>query len=470
MRSKSRIVSDVSAAIYCRISLASTGDTTKTDDQERICRELCERKGWQVRDVYVDHAKSAWQPNRKRPAWDKMIADVEHGLISAIVVYHGDRLLRTHEDLLKLLHLARTRDIKLASPAGERDLGNYDDQFILEIEASMAKRESANTSRRRKAQYERMRREGRVRPGGYGGRAFGFSSDGLTHVDAEAEALRDAAAMILAGEGLRAATRELAGRGLTGVTGKPLGHKSLRSALMRPGTAGLMPDGVSVAAWPAVLDRETWETTRAILDGRAVAFHGYATNARKNLLSGIARCGVCDSGLQLRAESRSRTGNEHGERDGYGCVRPGCRKVQRNIRMLDAYVTRRVINLLANPLNPAPQIPGKPELASEFATLTRARAETASAIENPSSAHLLLLLKRLDTLDKRLLELRELAAESAAAKLRQRHSGVSFDEFANLPLDVRRSLVQSCFTVIVLPASRRGPGFNPDDVQLRRVT
>jgi len=114
----------VTCGIYCRISLARDGDTTKTDDQERICRELADRLGWKVIDVYTDGSKSAWQPARKRREWDRMVADIESGRISAIVVYHGDRLLRTHEDLLTLIHLARTRGIHLASPAGTRDLGN----------------------------------------------------------------------------------------------------------------------------------------------------------------------------------------------------------------------------------------------------------------------------------------------------------------------------------------------------------
>ena len=46
-----------------------------------------------------------------------MLAAIESGAITGIVVYHGDRLLRTQEDLLTLIKLARTRGIHLASPA-----------------------------------------------------------------------------------------------------------------------------------------------------------------------------------------------------------------------------------------------------------------------------------------------------------------------------------------------------------------
>src|SRR6266567_63046 len=173
--------SHIRAGIYCRLSLAVMGDTTKVEDQKRICQELAARAGWEVAEVYTDNSKSAWQPNRKRPRWDAMLADVDAGRLDAIIVYHGDRLIRRPEDLGDLLKLSRAKGIRLASPTGARDLGNADDEFVLWIEAAMANRESANISRRKKAGYERMRRAGRVRPGGRGGRAFGFAVDGITH-------------------------------------------------------------------------------------------------------------------------------------------------------------------------------------------------------------------------------------------------------------------------------------------------
>ena len=457
--------STVRAGIYCRISLAVIGDMTKTDDQERICRELCSRQGWDVHDVYTDHARSAWQRNRKRPGWDRMLKDVEAGRINAIVVYHGDRLIRQPFDLEKLIGLAESKGVKLASPTGTRDLANKDDHFILRIEAAMACRESDNTSRRRIAQYERWRREGRTRPGGRGGRAFGYATDGLTVAGPEADALREAASRLMAGEPLGAIARDLSARGITGASGRPLSHTSLRESLLRPRTAGLMPDGVSPAAWPAILGREEWESLRALIGDRGKSFHSYATNARRHLLSGIAVCGACGSGLQLRAESASRGAVPHA-RDGYGCTRPGCRKVQRNILLLDAYVGRRVVNRLGRQDNPESRAPEHPGLAAEFRALTEARAEAAAAVEDPSSPHLKLLLARLERIDGRLGELRELAGDSARGRLLRDHAGITYDEFCAEALGVRRALVAACFAIEVLPASGRGPGFRPEDVRL----
>src|SRR5215813_2112588 len=180
----------VQAGIYCRLSHSRDGDTTKVDDQEhRYCRPLCKQLGWAVAEgvgypqpngVYVDNSKSAWQKNRKRPAWDQMLADVNNGRLGALAIYHGDRLIRQPFDLETLLNLADGRGIRLASPTGTRNLDNADDRFILRIEAAMACRESDNTSRRMKTGIERRLLGGTVNTGGRDGRLFGFDTGGIT--------------------------------------------------------------------------------------------------------------------------------------------------------------------------------------------------------------------------------------------------------------------------------------------------
>jgi len=454
----------VQAGIYCRISLAAMGDTTKVDDQERICRELAARLGWGVVDVYQDHARSAWQPNRKRKQWDRMVADIEAGRINGIIVYHGDRLLRTHEDLLTLIRLARSRGIKLASPAGTRDLGSYDDQFILEIEASMAKRESANTSRRRKAQYDRWRTEGRVRPGGRGGRAFGFQTDGVTLVDAECDVIREMAGRVLRGESAGTIARDVSARGFRTPAGSEFTHATVRKMLARPRCAGLMPDGESRAAWEPVLDRETWERVRLALDARAEGF-GHATNARRWLLSGIAACGLCSSPMSI-SPSKGRSRKEY--ENGYACTAPGCRRVYRSAPLLDAYVGRMTVNRLSHPLAPEAEAPAAPDSAAEWAALAREQAETQrlAASYSASAGRLSLLMARLDAIDARMAELREREAGGTLARLLEAYRGITWEQWLALPLEVRRALVSAHFRVTVLPASRRGPGFRTEDVRL----
>lgn len=448
----------VKAGIYCRISIAALGDTTKTDDQERICRDLAERLGWEVVDVYSDPNRSAWQANRKRKQWDRMLTDVETGRINAIVTYHGDRLVRRHEDLSKLLGLAKSRGVKLASPTGTRDLDSDDDQFVLEIEASMAKRESANTSRRRKMLYARMRREGRTRPGGKGGRAFGFESDGLTHVSRETAILRRVARAILRGHSLGSAVSGLRAQGVLTTAGNTMSQNTLRRILISPRTAGLMPDGERKAAWKPVLDRGTWEMVRAIL--LANQANPRAGRGAQQLLSGDATCSECGHVVWAGHNASGLV---------YRCPPPGCGKVARNVALLDAYVTGRVVGRLSREDNPRPEIRLSDGDAAELAALTARRAETEEFIAKLADAparRIEVLSRALDSFDEKIGVIRERMADDSAGRLRARYAGISVEEFGALPLDVRRALARGCYRVIIKPASRRGPGFHEQDVTM----
>jgi DNA invertase Pin-like site-specific DNA recombinase len=444
------------------MSLAILGDTTKVEDQERICRQLAETRGWTVAAVYTDNNLSAWNRKVVRPGWQAMLKAVDKGEVNAIVAYHGDRLYRQPRDLEKLIDLAEGKGIRLASPMGEYDLGKSSDRIMARVMAAMQEGESARTSERRKTQYERWRREGRVRAGGRGGRAFGFESDGVTQIPLEADLIREAARRVLAGEGVGDICRDWTNRGIVTTTGIPFSHGTLRKLLARPRYAGLMPDGVSKAAWDPVLDRETWEQVSAVLNARAAGF-GYATNTRKHLLSGIALCGTC--GKPLRAKMSQGKGNRRYQ-TGYTCVTPGCKGVWRDRDGLDAYVGRMTVNRLDHPDKPAPRAPEHPGLAAEFATLTTALKETDDALEDISGGAIGPLRARRKGIVQRLAELRDLAAGDAAARLRSAHQGVTWDEWPGLPLQVRRSLVAACFRVTVLPASKRGPGFRAEDVRM----
>jgi site-specific DNA recombinase len=446
------------AGIYTRISLAALGDTTKTGDQERICRELAARLGWDVAEVYCDHSKSAWQKNRKRKQWDRMLADVDRGHINAIVVYHGDRLVRRPQDLSKLLDLADNKGVKLASPTGTYDLDK--NRLELWIRAAFAEEESQRTSERRQDQYKRWRREGRVRTGGRGGRAYGFAKDGLALVPPEVTIIQEAARRVLDGEPTLAIARDLTARGHRTPTGGPFTHGTLRKMLSRARYAGLMPDGVSPAAWQPVLDQATWEAVRGVLEAKAAGF-GYATNARRWLLSGIACCGACGTPLAIKTENRA------GKTPGYRCIQQNCRRVQRSAEHLDEYVITRTIARLGNPANPPGRVPENHMLARELRTLIIQRSGTAERIRDPSrGGQLDMLLDRLSAIDARLEQLRSLAAGNAQSKLLGAHTGITREQWNALPLTTRRALIAACYTVTVLPASKRGPGFNTADVRL----
>lgn len=462
------------AGIYCRLSLAKYGDTANVDDQEHRGRQSCRQRGWQIakgvgypepNGVFVDNSVSAWKLGVRRPGWEAMLEAVDAGKLQALWVYHGDRLIRRPEDLGRLLGVARVKGIQLASGIGDRDLGNPDDEYILWIEAAGFGRESASTSRRMKRDIERRRNRGIVNSGGRGGRLFGFETDGVTHVPAEAAIVREVITAVQEGNGIRSIAADLAQRGVTTTAGKPMHAMAVKRILRSPRYAGLMPDGASKAAWEPIVGQEDWERARSLASDRAGPLMPGHT-ARRYLLTGIATCEKCGGGMQaLPAYTRKATGIRVASR--YGCMKPGCRKVWRSLAHLDEYTITATLGRLNHPGNPPGRIPESPGLAAQFAALSVQQTETEAMIADPDAGMPLNLLRsRLATIAARLAELRDLAAGDAQSRMRGTHAGLTRDAFDALPLGVRRSLVAACFAVTVLPASRRGPGFNPADVRL----
>lgn len=455
----------IRAAIYCRISLASMGDTTKVDQQEEQCREICRMRGWDVGDVFTDNSRSAWQRNRKRPGWDAMLEGIGAGRFGAVASYWGDRIVRQPRDLEDWLDLREGRDLLFASVVGQYDLNNPDHRMMMRWEVARACNESDTISRRTKNHHEQRRREGLTRPGGRGGRAICFASDGVTHVPREVEWAREAARRILGGESTGSVAADLAARGWVTPLGRPMAVDTLKKVLLRPRMAGLMPDGESKGAWEPVVDRETWERVRMVLSAKAAMFPT-ATGARRWLLSGIAVCGNegCGKPLQINM-SQGRGRKEYVA--GYAC-RDGCKKVYRSALHLDAYVGARVVARLANPLSPEGRAMPV-DHAAEWAVLEREQADTNALLADykASAGRTRTLMARLDQIDERMAELRDLAAGDSRTRLLDRYAGITREQWeSELTLDVRRALVAGCFRVVVLPASGRGPGFRAEDVRL----
>ncbi len=451
------------------------GDTTKVDDQDALNHKTADQRGWTIPPelVFKDNSRSAWQRTRKRPAWDAMLKAIDRGEVDAIIVYHGDRLIRQPWDLELLLNVAREKGIRLASPTGDRNLDNPDDQFVLRIEAAQACRESDNISRRQKRGHERRRAEGIVRSGGRGGRAFGFETDGITHRKAEIVLMRECADRLLAGEGAGAIGRDWNERGVLTVTGGQWEHGTIKKMMLRPRVAGLMPDGETRAAWAPVLDddlqiaREKWEAVKAVLEGRALAF-AFATNVSAHLLSSIPICGPCGNPEVIRHNSKNKA------LIGYGCNTPGCRKTHRHKEHLEAHVIGHVLELLNDrSFIDEVRAPADAGLAAELAALEVRKAEAEQAlaklVDNP---HIKpeLLVASIAGFDERIAHVRGRVAMSARRRLLAEHVGLTEAQWEDLPLATRRALVRATYRVTIWPVRKKGPGFEAETVDLDKVT
>jgi len=100
-------------------ALARFGDTTKVDDQERICRELATQLGWHVAEVYTDNSISAWNKRVKRPGWLAMLeATLAYGVSRQTIMQ------RVKDGRLRAVHVrtGRRKGLRIEPPAAQDGL------------------------------------------------------------------------------------------------------------------------------------------------------------------------------------------------------------------------------------------------------------------------------------------------------------------------------------------------------------
>ncbi len=492
----SELIAPKAAALYCRLSYAPDGSLEKVETQEDRGRELAERLGWSVCCVYRDNSKSAWQKNRKRPAWDAMLptlapaADHQH---DGLLTYHGDRLMRQPYDLELLLRIAEDQRIPLASVSGVRDLSSADDRFILRIEVAAACRESDNISRRVRDR-QRTRREklgltqvgGDNRPYGYGVQVGTKTKvhavtgeetqvpvyDTTKQVKKEARYLLQAAKRLLAGQSQGSVLRWLDTKGETTTGGSSwIGRgQTLRNLLTAPRIAGLIEHEGTLyeAAWDGILPRDMWEQLRATYAQQSKE-HGWPGRERRHLLTGPAgaECSECGTFLTTKPTG----GRNRPTSRIYFCKE--CRKVGRSKDHLERYVEARTLVLLnSRPLLDELQAGAEdPDAAEELADLERRKRETEKQLEELAEfedVDPVLAMRSVASFGRKITALRERLAASSRQRLVARMVGYTQEQWEDEPMDNRAAVVRALWRVVVYPTTRRGPGFDTAAVKLTR--
>ncbi|MHC0433837.1 recombinase family protein [Streptomyces sp. O3] len=332
------------AALYCRISQADDDDQTGVDRQERICREIAERRGLVIdpAHVFVDNSRSAWSRGRKRPGWDQLLEHAERREFRHIIAYHPDRLMRQPRDLEELLRASDEHAITLHGEANRRDLSDPDDRFILRIEVAHACRSSDDTSRRLKTALKDRAETGLPHSGK---RRFGYEADGMTIKKDEAEIVREVFDRYLKGQSPSAIALVLHKRGIKTVYGKEWTQGTVRALLDSRHVAGIrMHQGKEVGQgkWPAIIEPGIWQETRARREYRSAVHQTNLELRRFYLLRGLVMCSRCGTLM---------SGTKVGAVPSYLCTRKsrnGPKKCVRRIAAvkLEEFVTEAAIDLL----------------------------------------------------------------------------------------------------------------------------
>lgn len=339
----------VSAGIYARISSDADDDRLGVTRQVKDCTAEAKRRGWRVVDTYVDNDVSATR-SKVRPEYRRMLADLEAGRITGMIVWDVDRLTRTPRELEDIIDLADRRGLSLASIGGEIDLSTPQGRMTARIKGSVARHEAEQMSRRIKRKLEEKAEAGT--PHGfpaYGWRRLDVVDDqgrkigSRDELDPEhAGAVREAARRLLAGESLRAIAADFNARGIEPPRCPPWSSTTLRQVLTRERNAGLRRHRGKVigpGAWPPIYDPGTHDRVVALIADPSRRTSKGST--RRHLLTGLARCGRdgCEGTMVVNVGRM--TGSGKRQRPAYVCK--ACYRVRRKQESVDELVEKTMI-------------------------------------------------------------------------------------------------------------------------------
>lgn len=265
--------------------------------------------------LYVDNDVSAYDRRKKRPAFLRMVDDLKFKHLDGIVVYDLDRLARQPRDLELVIDVyedrKKDRDGKgpvFITVTADYDLATSDGRTHARIMVTMANKASADTGRRTARKHLELARQGK--PVG-GWRPFGWQKDKATLNKREAEAMRKVIKDVIAGKSTRSCTYWLNDNGFKTTGGKAWSFQTLRRYLRNPRLVGWRVHQKKVlldkqtgepvkGLWEPLIDLDTWERLQVALDDRYNSAKKGRTarrNARFYLLTGIVKCGVCNSAM-----------------------------------------------------------------------------------------------------------------------------------------------------------------------------
>lgn len=458
------------AAIYARISKDRIGAGLGVDRQEQECRELAERLGFTIVQVYVDNDLSAYS-GKPRPAYLQMLADLEAGHIDAVLAWHTDRLHRSPVELESYISTSEARGVPTHTvKAGPLDLATPSGRLVARQLGAVARYEVEHSVERQQTAKRQAAAAGKW---GGGRRPYGYEADGITVRPDEATVVLVTTDAILLGASLRAQAAKLNESGSVTSTGRAWTSTELRKVLIRPRNAGLREhrgEVIGKAAWEPLVAEEKWRAVRAMLTDpeRRTTTSG----ARRWLLSGIARCGVDGCGEPLRVVTLATTRRSV---PSYTCVRGRC--VVRNAAELEDYVSKVVIERLRRPDAIDLLRPARPDVdVRALRAEAQALQDRIDALADDIDLDERTLLRRTKALGARLDEVNDQLADAARGSVFEGVVDATDVSAAwdGLDLDRKRAIVDTLITVVIMRTAKGRPAgwkpgqsyFNPDSVSI----
>ncbi len=502
----------VRAAIYLRISLDREMDGLAIDRQREDCEKLAQFRGWEIVETYVDQSISASDKTKKRPAYLRMVADYEAGLLDAIVCYDLDRLARQPRELEDWIDRAESRGLLLVTANGDADLGTDGGRMYARIKAAVARAEVERKGARQSRAHVQRARQGRP-PKGV--RPMGYTTAGEL-IPHEAEAVRAIYAAFLRGDSLHGIARALSGAQADGEAAgvprvplhsrtivlernarrqaegkqlrpvpddKPWSPSTVLGILRNPRYAGysvyiskdtrrqeagesrrkalrdnLVKDEngeLVLGQWEAIVEADQWWIVQNLLDDPARVTNRSGSTVRKHLGAGLYRCGECGEPVRTRARY-------------YSC---NAGHLNRTRDAIDDFVRALVVARLQKKDLRRHKKQADPEVKDAFSEqIAQQRARIARA-ERDYDAEVIEGADLARIRDAARTEITRLEAERLASGTGTVLAPIlgtpdPAAAFLEAPIALQRTMIDTLMTVTLKRAKQGKKGFDPESVEI----
>jgi site-specific DNA recombinase len=360
-------------AIYTRksTSVGLEQDFNSLDAQREACAAYIEKQpGWTFVDERYDDGGFTGA-NIERPAFQRLLADIEAGSIDVVVVYKVDRLSRSLLDFAKLMERFSRAGTSFVSVTQNFSTADAMGRLTLNMLMSFAEFEREMIGERTRDKIAAARRKGKW-TGGPVPLGYTVHEKRLVVDESEAAIARDVFSLYLKqrsalavvrilNEASRFTKRRVAASGRI-TEARPWRKTDVLRVIRNPIYAGYMRSHGELheGEHEALVDRETFSRARSILDSVARTMNEPARNP-DYVLRGLLRCACCGSAFTPASTRKGRTEYRY-----YRCIRrdkegkEACPSAPLPADAIETYVIERLREFAA-------EVAGPPEIEISWA-------------------------------------------------------------------------------------------------------
>ena len=257
------------AAIYTRKSTSAglERDFNSLDAQREACESYAKSQGWGVVGTYDDGGFTG--ANIERPAFQRLLSDIDAGKIDVVLVYKVDRLSRSLLDFARVMERFDARDVAFMSVTQNFSTADAIGKLTLNMLMSFAEFERQMIADRTRDKILAARRKGKW-TGGMVPVGYDAVDRKLVKNAPEAHVVKEVFDLYEMHRSVLAVVRDLRARGRKRRSGEWTKDGVLR-VLKNPLYAGLIAAGEELckAEHEAIVSREQFERVGRMLGGQS---------------------------------------------------------------------------------------------------------------------------------------------------------------------------------------------------------